>query len=218
MSRGILAYHGYQDPPAVGGGGGGLDPTATFTWTVGNYDYTVGSNQLGTGVIHAVSRADIGTDSLVTKAIWDFPSNNVIFDGILLDSGDTNQNISSFGIAEKLESAGVPAFHSLWQMSYNPGSGGSGTASLEIDGDALFTGSSDGTDASCVMASKGSGQCSMSNAGGVGLGTKSYGVELTGLKSGTLAAPPTGMFPGTVWEDTTSSASHPILRISTVAT
>ena len=38
------------------------------------------------------------------------------------------------------------------------------------------------------------------------------------LKSGTLASPPTGMYIGEIWQDTTSSATHPELRISTVTT
>jgi len=39
-----------------------------------------------------------------------------------------------------------------------------------------------------------------------------------GYKSGTLASPPAGMVIGEVWADTTDSATHPIYRISTVAT
>jgi len=36
------------------------------------------------------------------------------------------------------------------------------------------------------------------------------------LKSGTLATPPTGLIDGEVWMDTTDSATHPELRISTI--
>lgn len=36
----------------------------------------------------------------------------------------------------------------------------------------------------------------------------------TGLKSGTLAAPPAGLVSGEFWEDTTDSAAHPTVRIA----
>lgn len=40
----------------------------------------------------------------------------------------------------------------------------------------------------------------------------------TGLKSGTLIAPPPGLSVNEVWEDTTDSANQPILRISKITT
>ena len=41
---------------------------------------------------------------------------------------------------------------------------------------------------------------------------------LTGMKSGTLASPPTGMQLDELWEDTTASANHPEIRIAKVTT
>jgi hypothetical protein len=48
-----------------------------------------------------------------------------------------------------------------------------------------------------------------------GLGLVQFGdnLILTGLKSGTLVAPPANLVVGEVWKDTTTSATHPILRI-----
>lgn len=41
---------------------------------------------------------------------------------------------------------------------------------------------------------------------------------LSGLKSGTLATPPTGLLVDELWEDTTASANHPEIRIAKVTT
>lgn len=54
-------------------------------------------------------------------------------------------------------------------------------------------------------------------------GSKSHEINnsgqlLTGLKSGTLASPPSGLAIDEIWEDTTNSATHPIIRKSTVET
>ncbi|MEE9459613.1 MAG: hypothetical protein V3V84_07620 [Candidatus Bathyarchaeia archaeon] len=47
----------------------------------------------------------------------------------------------------------------------------------------------------------------------------SAGIAVTqGLKTGTLASPPTGMVIGEDWWDTTGSAVHPVKRTSTVVT
>ena len=43
-------------------------------------------------------------------------------------------------------------------------------------------------------------------------------LRLGGLKSGTLASPPTGLVTNELWEDTTDSATHPAIRISKTTT
>jgi len=43
-------------------------------------------------------------------------------------------------------------------------------------------------------------------------------VNCSALPNGTLASPPTGMAIGDMWEDTTDSSDHPIVRIATVTT
>jgi hypothetical protein len=45
-----------------------------------------------------------------------------------------------------------------------------------------------------------------------------YPTLISGYKSGTLASPPSGLAIGERWADTTDSATHPIIRISTVTT
>ena len=43
-------------------------------------------------------------------------------------------------------------------------------------------------------------------------------LQLHVYPTGTLASPPSGLYPGDVWADTTTSTTHPILRLSTVTT
>ncbi len=44
------------------------------------------------------------------------------------------------------------------------------------------------------------------------------GVTIGGLKSGTLASAPSGLVVDELWEDTTDSATHPIIRMSKTTT
>ena len=60
-------------------------------------------------------------------------------------------------------------------------------------------------------------QIPRTNVGGTALDFTSP-AGLTGLKSGTIISPPASLLVDELWEDTTDSANHPIVRIAKVTT
>ncbi len=220
-----------------------VDLTTPTTWTSGTYDVTVGDQVLAGTSVHELFVTDLGDNTDFLLGYLDLaPTYKVVSNSILVDSADTDIQVFSTGVFEKPTTTGEASTFSSARYYYDPSTGFSSFRVL-FDGENYepINGVTDGSgNTGAFLTATGTGvvelscnvtgsiqltqQTSAMNSGSpsdLAISTKGYtdsGGDKSGLKTGTLLSPPAGMAIGEEWLDTTDSAVHPIMRVSTVAT
>jgi len=162
--------------------GAGIDTADLTVWTVGDYDATVGSQQIGTGLISSVYTVDLPNNSILSKGAINFnPTTNTFgFDAIMVDPTDDNTIQYINGILSKPADANPADEFAVTRYIYDPVTGEGSINSLFQDGFSAFTASNDNAgNAGSEINAKGTGAAKIEHIVGGDISAKSTGLELT---------------------------------------